>query len=92
MIAPSLPSRIVAAAKRPLQTPQREWLRGPLREWCETVIDSALTEYDGTWFEASTCRRHWTDYCAGRWDNSFFVWQWISLGILKASNPVTVYG
>jgi asparagine synthase (glutamine-hydrolysing) len=92
IVARSLPTRVAAAAKRPLQTPQREWLRGPLHDWSTMLIDSALAEYGGTWFDMQACRRHWNEYCAGRWDNSFFVWQWISLGLMKASEPATIHG
>ena len=30
-----VPADLVEAPKRPLQTPQREWLAGPLRGWVE---------------------------------------------------------
>src|SRR6185436_18737296 len=33
MVVRMLPDSVVNAPKRPLQTPQREWLRGPLRDW-----------------------------------------------------------
>jgi asparagine synthase (glutamine-hydrolysing) len=77
-----MPAGLVEAPKRPVQTPQREWLRGPLREWAETEIESALESVGGTWLDAAAVRTRWRRFCLGEGDNSHFVWQWISLGLL----------
>jgi asparagine synthase (glutamine-hydrolysing) len=77
-----LPQGITEAPKRPLQTPQREWLRGPLRNWADGEIEGALSIYGGAWFDREAVRKVWQAYCAGNGDNSFFVWQWISLGLI----------
>ena len=76
-----LPRGVVEAPKRSLQTPQREWLRGPLRSWAEGEIERALEVFP-EWLDAGAVRREWRSYCAGEGDNSFFAWQWISLGLL----------
>jgi asparagine synthase (glutamine-hydrolysing) len=78
-----LPEGIVEAPKRPLQTPQREWLRGPLREWANEQIEIALSRFGGQWLDSKAVRGVWQNYCDGHGDNSFFVWQWISLGMMK---------
>jgi asparagine synthase (glutamine-hydrolysing) len=77
-----LPDGVVEAPKRPLQTPQREWLRGPLREWARECIEEVLTCYSGSWLDAASVRRSWDAYQRGESDNSFYVWQWISLGLV----------
>jgi asparagine synthase (glutamine-hydrolysing) len=74
-----LPEGVVEAPKRPLQTPQREWLRGELRDWASAQIEAALT--GNSWLKASSVRAAWREYCAGESDNSFYVWQWVSLGL-----------
>jgi asparagine synthase (glutamine-hydrolysing) len=79
LVGELLPKGVVEAPKRPLQTPQREWLRGPLREWATGQIERAL---ESGWLDADAVRREWRAYCEGEGDNSFFVWQWISLGLL----------
>jgi asparagine synthase (glutamine-hydrolysing) len=76
-----LPQGIVEAPKRPLQTPQREWLRGPLRDWATEQIETAIDVYGGTWLESSAVRDGWCQYTERGGDNSFFVWQWISLAL-----------
>ncbi|HET9794580.1 MAG TPA: asparagine synthase-related protein, partial [Thermoanaerobaculia bacterium] len=80
--APLLPGGIVEAPKRPLQTPQREWLRGELAGWATGCIEEALAARGGEWLDARAVRRAWADYRQGASDNSFFVWQWIGLGLL----------
>jgi asparagine synthase (glutamine-hydrolysing) len=77
-----LPGGIVEAPKRALQTPQREWLRGPLRHWAGEMIETGLAQWGSNWLDAGRVRAHWADYCAGSGDNSFFVWQWIGLGLM----------
>lgn len=77
----SLPTVVTNAPKRPLQTPQREWLRGPLKSWAEAHIDIVLAR-SSEWLDRSSVYRTWQGYCDGMGDNSFYVWQWISLGLM----------
>jgi asparagine synthase (glutamine-hydrolysing) len=72
---------VVEAPKRPVQTPQREWLRGELRDWAGQCIETALQKHGNTWLDAESVRKQWHEYCLGLCDNSFHVWQWISLGL-----------
>jgi asparagine synthase (glutamine-hydrolysing) len=76
---------VVEAPKRPVQTPQREWLRGELRGWAAECIEKALQEHGNTWLDAEAVRKQWQEYCSGLGDNSFHVWQWISLGLSSQS-------
>lgn len=78
-----LPDNVSLAPKRALQTPQREWLRGELREWAEEQIENGLKNIGCGWFDEDLVRTGWKKYCAGEGDNSFFVWQWISLGLIR---------
>jgi len=82
-----LPDSISEAPKRPVQTPQREWLRGPLRNWTMDCIDAALSQYDGVWLEGDRVRQVCREYLDGGGDNSFFLWQWISLGLMVRDQP-----
>ena len=78
-----LPSAVGEAPKRPLQTPQREWLRGPLRGWAEDWIEEACARHGGSWLKADAVREAFRRYASGTGDNSYFVWQWISLGLAE---------
>jgi len=77
-----LPSAVSEAPKPPVQTPQREWLRGPLRGWAPECIEAALEGHGGSWLDVRSVRAAWREYCEGRGDNSFYVWQWINLAMM----------
>ncbi|MFD1095245.1 asparagine synthase (glutamine-hydrolyzing) [Salegentibacter chungangensis] len=77
-----VPSDISYAPKRPLQTPQREWLGDDLSSWVEEQLNR-LTEgrYAG-WFDLDEVYREWEKYKEGERQSSFHIWQWISLSTL----------
>jgi asparagine synthase (glutamine-hydrolysing) len=79
-----LPGDLSAAPKRPVQTPQREWLRGTLAGWAKREIEVALVGWGKDWLIADQVRAAWTQFESGAWDTSFPIWQWISLGMLSA--------
>lgn len=82
LTASLVPDQLRIAPKRPLQTPQREWLRGPLRHWADDLIELALTMLGRDWLDADETRRAWKMYQADETiTNSFWVWQWISIGL-----------
>lgn len=83
-----LPDGLIEAPKRPVQTPQREWLAGSLRDWADATIEQALRSYGDIWLDADKVRAEWRRYCLGGSDNSFYIWQWISIGLF-ASRDVT---
>ncbi|MGI8660844.1 MAG: asparagine synthase-related protein, partial [Thermoleophilaceae bacterium] len=76
------PGGVVEAPKRPLQTPQREWLRGPLSGWAGGCIEAGLDAYGGSWLRSDAVREAWRRYRDGEGDNSYFVWQWVSVGLM----------
>jgi asparagine synthase (glutamine-hydrolysing) len=77
-----VPNGVSEAPKRPMQTPQREWLREELNYWANERIEAALGSFAGEWLDAKSVRSAWKDFSRGNGDNSFFVWQWISLGMM----------
>ena len=87
--ASHLPGRIVEAPKRPLQTPQREWLRGPLHGWATALIDEAVHGPGAAWLDAAAVGAEWTRFCQGHSDNSFYVWQWIGLALMARTQTAT---
>lgn len=77
-----IPSDLSQAPKRPIQTPQREWLRGELKPWVAESVESALNHVGGAWLDRDAVRRAMTSFSDGAGDNSFFIWQWISIGLM----------
>lgn len=76
-----VPGNVRLAPKRPLQTPQREWLRGPLREW---AWDWIRKSWQNGWFEPAKVQQEWERFLAGESDNSAYVWQWVCAGMMAA--------
>lgn len=87
-----LPEGVRAAPKRPVQTPQREWLRGPLADWANHCIEVALTGWGRNWLDPRATRSAWREYRQGESDNSFPIWQWISLGMITEGRSGGWYG
>jgi asparagine synthase (glutamine-hydrolysing) len=83
LVTAELGAELSMAPKRALQTPQREWLREPLREWSGALIEDMLGGPQRHWFRAERVREDWRLFCAGKGESSFFVWQWLSLAMLQ---------
>lgn len=69
--------------KQVIQTPQREWLRDELSSWADENFDRAMNGWGGHWFSRREVEKRWKKYKSYGADNSFFVWQWISLGAMQ---------
>jgi asparagine synthase (glutamine-hydrolysing) len=73
-----VPAEVARAPKRSVQSPQREWLAGAWRPLVEDLLGSKSLAARG-WIDPSAARRAFAAYCAGPKENSFFVWQWLTL-------------
>jgi asparagine synthase (glutamine-hydrolysing) len=85
MVRDLLPGRVSEAPKRPMQTPQREWLRNELKDWAGEHICQALSGPFAAWLDKRAVLESWADYCQGKSDNSFYIWQWVTLGLTTTS-------
>lgn len=85
-----VPRSVSNAPKRPMQTPQREWLRNELKEWATEKIETALNGVSGEWLNKEKVRSTLSDFQDGRGDNSFFVWQWINLSLVHGAQEAKV--
>lgn len=80
-----LNSDILLAPKRPLQTPQREWLTEDLITWVEKNIKDLE---DHPWINKSALQEAWHTFKQSDKDNTFFLWQWLSvIAHNKTSHP-----
>tara|TARA_Y100001960_G_C14778349_1_gene884786 strand:- start:4622 stop:6349 length:1728 start_codon:yes stop_codon:yes gene_type:complete len=76
-----VPDSVLKAQKRPLHTPQREWLANELSGFAGDLIHSRKFRELG-WFNLKIVDSEWTNFKKSEADNSFFVWQWISAALL----------
>jgi len=77
-----LNTEIVTAPKRPLQTPQREWLGNALSKFVDEQIEHIATSELRCWFNIDEMYKEWEAYKNGKQENAFYIWQWISVGLM----------
>ena len=66
---------LVLAPKRPLQTPQREWLSMDLKDWVRSEVE---TLYKNNWFDKKQLEAELNSFFNGDNQSSFHIWQWIN--------------
>ncbi len=83
-----LGNRVALAPKRPLQTPQREWIVEDLKEFVNEQIGQfkMLDFVDGKKVDAI-----WKEYKNGNNDNSFYIWQWMNLATINQRIPAPIH-
>ncbi|ESU20790.1 asparagine synthetase [Flavobacterium cauense R2A-7] len=74
-----LNKEVALAPKRPLQTPQREWLANELQAWVRSVVGTLENQ---EWFDKKELRNELESYFKGNQESSFHIWQWVNLGLL----------
>jgi asparagine synthase (glutamine-hydrolysing) len=72
---------VANAPKRPVQTPQREWLREGLKDWVAEHISNIHRSHAKEWFDLQQLEKFWSYYKDSGVDNSFPIWQLISLSL-----------
>ena len=75
LVKEHLGDKIALAPKRPLQTPQREWISQELKPYFSEKIEQ-FSKMD--FVEEHKVKRIWEEYCKGNQDNSFYIWQWVN--------------
>ena len=82
LVSEYLDDSITNSPKRPLQTPQREWLGNELSEYVESKIENLKNSDFSLWFNIDELSNEWQKYKDGDNDSSFHIWQWISFSNL----------
>lgn len=68
-----VPSRLTDRPKMGFGVPIDHWLRGPLREWAESLLAEAHLR-DGGYFEPAPIRRAWADHLSGSQNRQYQLW------------------
>ncbi|NER12175.1 asparagine synthase (glutamine-hydrolyzing) [Leptobacterium flavescens] len=76
---------VVYAPKRPLQTPQREWLGNELRSYVDNAINTLKKLDYNHWFDFAQIEREWRSYLSGDNSSSFHIWQWMNTALILNS-------
>jgi asparagine synthase (glutamine-hydrolysing) len=68
-----LPEHLFDRPKMGFGVPIGEWLRGPLREWAEELLDPRLLR-EGGMFNVGLLRQRWDEHCSGRRNWQHALW------------------
>ncbi|AWI25665.1 asparagine synthase (glutamine-hydrolyzing) [Flavobacterium pallidum] len=74
-----LDANLVFAPKRPLQTPQREWLAEDLISWVSDNFKDIENSEFATWFDVPQLQNELQLYRDGHIQSAFHIWQCLSL-------------
>lgn len=68
-----VPKELVERPKMGFGVPLSEWLRGPLREWAETLLNEGRLQSEG-FFNVTLVRKAWTQHLSGsrNWSNKLW--------------------
>ena len=73
-----VPPALVERPKRGFGIPLGEWLRGPLRDWAEALLDGKRLRAAGL-LDAAMVRRYWQEHLDGRRNWQYLIWDVLML-------------
>jgi asparagine synthase (glutamine-hydrolysing) len=67
------PPELFRRPKSGFAIPVGEWIKGPLRDWAEDLLDPAIIRSEG-WLDASSVAWRWHDHLSGKQDSTAALW------------------
>jgi asparagine synthase (glutamine-hydrolysing) len=68
-----VPEKLIDRPKSGFAIPIGQWLRGPLKNWAEALLDEKRLELDG-YFHPKPIRDKWAQHLSGRYDHTASLW------------------
>jgi len=68
-----VPRKLIDRPKAGFAIPLGEWLRGPLRDWAESLLNESRLRSEG-YFHPAPIRAKWTEHLSNRHDHTASLW------------------
>jgi asparagine synthase (glutamine-hydrolysing) len=68
-----VPKNLIERPKAGFAIPIGQWLRGPLKDWAEALLDEKRLEIEG-YFHPKPIRDKWLQHLSGRYDHTASLW------------------
>jgi asparagine synthase (glutamine-hydrolysing) len=68
-----VPKKLIERPKMGFSVPIDSWLRGPLRDWAESLLDEERLRREG-YFHPAPIRQMWAEHLSGRRNFAFSLW------------------
>jgi asparagine synthase (glutamine-hydrolysing) len=68
-----VPQNLIERPKMGFDIPIDRWLRGPLRDWAETLLDEARLQKEG-FFNPQPIRQKWAEHISGTHNWQYYLW------------------
>lgn len=73
LLGKHVPSELFERPKAGFAVPVGEWIKGPLRDWAEDLLQPSRMASEG-WFDPSIVSRRWQDHLSGRRPSTQAIW------------------
>ncbi|MES2281968.1 MAG: asparagine synthase (glutamine-hydrolyzing) [Pseudomonadota bacterium] len=83
-----VPKALIERPKKGFGVPVDAWLRGPLREWAEALLDESRLEKEG-YFHPSPIRQKWREHLSGQRNWQYQLWNVLMFQMWLESQNLT---